>query len=100
MYIPVDKSCKEPKERYFIEADIQPHFCNRKYFGVQKAKNGDRGTIVYSAALKRPLPRKSSIIVNTPRSGDAVFLLSEVAKAMSCRDSSLMLTGHRHGRLM
>ena len=46
------KSCKEPKERYFIEADIQPHFCNRKYFGVQTAKNGDRGTIVYSAALR------------------------------------------------
>ena len=46
-----DKSCKEPKKRYFIEADIQPHFCNWKYFGVQKAKNGDRGTIVYSAAL-------------------------------------------------
>ena len=34
-----------------IEATIQPHLCNRKYFGVQKAKNRDRGTIVYSAAL-------------------------------------------------
>ena len=31
----------------------QPYYlCNRQYFGVQKAKNGDRGTIiVYSAAL-------------------------------------------------
>ena len=46
-----DESCKWPKQRHFIEADIQPHFCNREYFGVQKAKNGDRGTIVYSAAL-------------------------------------------------
>ena len=27
-------------------------FCNRQYFGVYKAKYGDRGTIVYSAALR------------------------------------------------
>ena len=27
-------------------------FCNRQYFGVQKTKNGDWGTIVYSAALR------------------------------------------------
>ena len=49
-----DKSCKWPKQRHFIEADIQPHFCNRQYFGVQKEKNGDWGTIVYSAALRVP----------------------------------------------
>ena len=51
-----DESCKWPKKRHFIEADIQPHFCNRQYFGVQKAKNGDRGTIVYRLrfGLRRP----------------------------------------------
>ena len=27
------------------------YFCNRQYFGVQKAKNGDRGTTIYSAAV-------------------------------------------------
>ena len=27
------------------------HFCNRQYFGVQKAKNGNRGTIVYKCSL-------------------------------------------------
>ena len=27
------------------------HFCNRQYFGVQKEKNGDRGTIVHTATL-------------------------------------------------
>ena len=31
---------------------ILKHICNRQYFGVQKAKNGDRRTIVYSAALR------------------------------------------------
>ena len=27
------------------------YVCNGRYFGVQKAKNGDRGTIVFTAAL-------------------------------------------------
>ena len=39
-----DKSCKEPKERYFIEADIQPHFCNRKIFWSTKSKKRGPGS--------------------------------------------------------
>ena len=49
-----EKGCKWPKQRHFIDADILPHlFCvyNSLYFGVQKAKNGDRGTIVFTATL-------------------------------------------------
>ena len=32
---------------------ISFHFCNRQYFGEQKAKNGERGTIVLHCSLKR-----------------------------------------------
>ena len=44
-----DKGCKWPKQRHFIDA----LFCvyNSLYFWVQKAKNGDRGTIVFTASL-------------------------------------------------
>ena len=31
------------------------YFCNRQYFGEQKAKDGDQGTIMYSAVLKKNL---------------------------------------------
>ena len=31
------------------------HVCNGGYFGVQKAKNGDGGTMVFTAALNRKL---------------------------------------------
>ena len=45
-----EKSCKWPKQRHFIDP---VSFCvyNSLYFGVQKAKNGDRGTIVFTATL-------------------------------------------------
>ena len=39
-------SLKQTFDRIFVTGNII-------YFGVQKAKNGDRGTIVYSAALNR-----------------------------------------------
>ena len=35
---------------------------NRQYFGAQKAKNGDRGTIVYSAALTLFICRYSGLL--------------------------------------
>ena len=54
-YFAFDRGCKWPKQRHFIDADIRPHFIfcvyNSLYFGVQKAKNGDRGTIVFTATL-------------------------------------------------
>ena len=31
------------------------YVCNGRYFGIQKAKNGDRGRIVFTAALTGPL---------------------------------------------
>ena len=50
-----DKGCKWPKQRHFIDADIRPRFIlcyNSLYFEVQKEKNGDRGTIVFTATLR------------------------------------------------
>ena len=49
-YFALEKSCKWPKQRHFIDADIRPHFI--VYFGVQKEINGDRGTIVFTATLR------------------------------------------------
>ena len=40
----LDNSCKQPKWRHFVDADIHNHIlfyvCNGRYFGVQKEKTG------------------------------------------------------------
>ena len=61
-------------------------FCNRQYFGVQKAKNGDRGTIVYSVALLLVIIFKENMNASKP---------SDQSKGLGgnidCRDKNLYM---------
>ena len=93
----------------FPPFQVQSYFCNRQYFGVQKTKNGDRGTIMYSAALKthRPANGKVSNLVRCPiieRSiSKCVRILRERARHIVVVSTqsiwSLSTQGHqRHGQ--
>ena len=53
-YFAFEKSCKWPKQRISLTQTFDRiSLCvyNSLYSGVQKAKNGDRGTIVFTATL-------------------------------------------------
>ena len=55
--LPLTKAANDPKSAISLTEifdRILFYVCNSLYFGVQKAKHGDRGTIVFTAILRVP----------------------------------------------
>ena len=56
--LPLKKAANDPNSTISLTQTfdrISLRVCNSLYFGVQKAKNGDRGTFVFTATLTGPL---------------------------------------------
>ena len=58
------------------------YVCNIRYFPVQKAKNGDRGTIVFTAVLT-PISFRCSRLVGPGKDFVAIWILVGLNNGMS-----------------